>query len=189
MIDANDLHQTAAAPSTDLDRLRRQARQRFIGAAVLVLVAVIALPFFLDAKPRPVSPNVTIEIAGAASSTPLAASATSATPAAPSQPTPTAETPPPTTVPIAVPAAAAPAAASSGYTVQAGSFAERAKANEVTVKLTKAGVTYYTQDALARDGSPRIRVRLGPFETKQEAERISARINQLGIKTIILNPR
>ena len=58
MIDPNDIQR---AP-TDQDRMRHQARQRFIGAAVLLIIAVVAFPFLLDSQARLVSPNVVIDM-------------------------------------------------------------------------------------------------------------------------------
>ena len=69
-MDSND---TDISTATDLSQLRSQARQRFVGAAVLVLIAVIALPFVLDTKPRPVSADMAIEIQAPAATVPAPA--------------------------------------------------------------------------------------------------------------------
>ena len=45
-----------------IDSLRRRARHRLIGAAVLVLAAVIGFPLMFDAQPRPVAVNAPITI-------------------------------------------------------------------------------------------------------------------------------
>jgi DedD protein len=45
-----------------IDGLRRRARHRLIGAAVLVLAAVIGFPLMFDAQPRPVAVNAPITI-------------------------------------------------------------------------------------------------------------------------------
>ncbi|HKX94748.1 MAG TPA: SPOR domain-containing protein [Methylibium sp.] len=54
-----------SAPAGDaesLEGLRRRARRRLIGAALLVLVGVVVLPLFLDTAPRPVAVDIPIDI-------------------------------------------------------------------------------------------------------------------------------
>ncbi|MFN7857297.1 MAG: SPOR domain-containing protein [Acidovorax sp.] len=45
-----------------VDAMRRRARHRLIGAAVLVLIAVVGFPLLFDTQPRPIPVNVPIEI-------------------------------------------------------------------------------------------------------------------------------
>jgi len=45
-----------------LEALRRRARQRLIGATVLVLLAVVGFPLLFDTQPRPVSVDIPIDI-------------------------------------------------------------------------------------------------------------------------------
>lgn len=50
-------------PATDsVEVVRRRARQRLIGAAVLVLLGVIGFPLLFDSQPRPVPVDIAIEI-------------------------------------------------------------------------------------------------------------------------------
>lgn len=65
----------AAASTESVDSLRRRARHRLIGAAVLVLAAVIGFPMLFDTQPRPVAVDVPIEIPDRAKSRPLVAAA------------------------------------------------------------------------------------------------------------------
>jgi DedD protein len=54
-----------SAPAGDaesLEGLRRRARRRLIGAALLVLVGVVVLPLFFDTAPRPVAVDIPIDI-------------------------------------------------------------------------------------------------------------------------------
>ncbi len=104
---------TGTAQNTKLDHLLRRARQQFIGAVVLVLLAVIAIPFALDGKSRPISPDIVIEVVSAipvtapAPVTPAAASAPITAPA----PIPPADTIAATVVPPSTPAAPTPSPA------------------------------------------------------------------------------
>lgn len=52
----------AAVPAESVETLRRRARHRLIGAAVLVLLGVIGFPLLFDTQPRPVSVDIPIEI-------------------------------------------------------------------------------------------------------------------------------
>ncbi|MDR2154353.1 MAG: SPOR domain-containing protein [Burkholderiaceae bacterium] len=52
----------AARPQETVETLRRRARHRLLGAAVLVLVAVIGFPLLFDTEPRPVTVDTPISI-------------------------------------------------------------------------------------------------------------------------------
>ena len=64
-------------PATDsVEVVRRRARQRLIGATVLVLIGVIGFPLLFDSQPRPVPVDIAIEIPSRAAvkpGTPIAA--------------------------------------------------------------------------------------------------------------------
>lgn len=49
-------------PQETIDTLRRRARHRLIGAAVLVGLAIIGFPLLFDTQPRPVAVNAPITI-------------------------------------------------------------------------------------------------------------------------------
>jgi DedD protein len=52
---------TAAQPES-VDAMRRRAKYRLIGAAVLVLIGVIGFPLLFDKQPRPIAVDTPIEI-------------------------------------------------------------------------------------------------------------------------------
>ena len=84
------------------------------------------------------------------------------------------------------PAASASAAPAEGrMVVQVGAFADADKAKEVRQKLEKAGLKTYTQVAETKDGK-RIRVRVGPFATKDEADKAASKIKTLDLPAAIL---
>ena len=60
-----------AAQPESMDAIRKRARHRLIGAAVLVLVGVVGFPLLFDAQPRPVAVDIPIEIPGKNTATPL----------------------------------------------------------------------------------------------------------------------
>jgi len=61
-----------AAPAESVEAMRRRARHRLLGAAVLVLVGVIGFPLLFDTQPRPVSVDIPIEIPDRTKTPPLA---------------------------------------------------------------------------------------------------------------------
>jgi len=79
----------------------------------------------------------------------------------------------------------AAATAAQRVVVQVGAFAEEARAREVRQKLERAGLKTYTHVAQTAEGR-RIRVRLGPFDSRAEAEKAAARVKALGLSAAIL---
>ena len=77
------------------------------------------------------------------------------------------------------------AAASSHYIIQVGAFAEAEKASEVRAKLQMAGVSAFTQNVKTSTGN-RIRVRVGPFNSKEEAERAAAKVKAQGLPAALV---
>ncbi|NBQ06370.1 MAG: SPOR domain-containing protein [Betaproteobacteria bacterium] len=69
--------------------------------------------------------------------------------------------------------------------VQVGAFADAAKAKEARTKLEQAGLKTYTQEVETKEGK-RIRVRVGPFATKEEADKAAEKIRKLNLPTSVL---
>ena len=216
--------ENAAAESAEV--LRQRARHRLLGAAVLVVLAVIGFPFLFDTQPRTVSVDIAVEIPDknksrvpanpaeaaptpAASPTPLppeqglsakeevvaptAANATKPAPLAPALP---ATSPQLSAKPEAAKAEAAKAEpdkpptaevkdGAARFVVQVGAYADADKAREVRRKLEKAGLKTYTHVADTKEGK-RTRVRLGPFATRDEADKAADKAKQLEFTPAVL---
>lgn len=71
------------------------------------------------------------------------------------------------------------------FIVQLGAFAESARAQEIRLKLERAGLKTYTHVAQTPDGK-RIRVRLGPFASRAEADKAAAKAKAVGVPAAIL---
>ena len=84
-----------------------------------------------------------------------------------------------------VAAASAAAAAEGRYIVQMGAFSDAQKAREARMKVERAGLKTYTQVAETKDGK-RIRVRVGPFGTKAEADKAAEKVKGLDLPAAIL---
>jgi len=71
------------------------------------------------------------------------------------------------------------------YIVQVGAYGENKAAQDVRSKVEKLGLKTYAQAVDTADGK-RIRVRLGPFASRDEAERASAKLKGAGLPGAIL---
>lgn len=83
------------------------------------------------------------------------------------------------------PVAAASAAAGARFIVQVGAYADVVKAREARLKLEKAGLKTYTQVVNPPEGK-RIRVRVGPYESKAEVDKVAEKIRKLDLSAQIL---
>ena len=224
----------APPPPQSIEAVRRRARHRLIGAAVLVLVGVLGFPLLFDTQPRPIAVDIPIEIpsrnpAPSASSAKPAASAASDSAKTSvagvstgeslsareeevdSKPTvvakagkedaakPDAAKPQAKAsekgVAEAAPAKPAektadkaddrPASGAERIVVQVGAFAEVERAREARLKLERAGLKTYTHVAETSQGQ-RIRVRMGPFATRAEAEKAAVCAKFLGLSAALL---
>ena len=98
----------AAAPAESIEAMRRRARHRLLGAAVLVLIGVVGFPLLFDTQPRPISVDIPIDIPDRNKAKPLAL------------PTPAATAAPGTDKPVA----AAPASSGGGMITEAADGSE-----------------------------------------------------------------
>ena len=82
------------------------------------------------------------------------------------------------------PSAAAPAEGGR-FVVQVGAFADAAAARETRLKVEKLGLKTYTQVASTAAGN-RIRVRVGPFGSRDEADKALAKAKGAGLSAVVL---
>lgn len=87
--------------------------------------------------------------------------------------------------PAAKPVTSTVTAASSRFVVQVGAFSDVAKAQEARAKLERAGLKTYTQVVTPKEGK-RIRVRVGPFESKGDADKTADKIRKLDLPASVL---
>lgn len=188
--------QTApAAQPESVEVLRRRAKNRLIGSAVLVLIGVIGFPLLVDKQPRPVAVDLPIEIPDKNKVLPLTAPAAPASAATAPEVTPSAAASGPVTeaVPVAKPQAKPEVkkadtkpVAEARYVVQVGSFADENRARDARSKIERAGLKNYTQTVETKDGK-RIRVRAGPFASKAEAERAAEKLKKIDLPGTVLS--
>ncbi|WP_353239346.1 SPOR domain-containing protein [Limnohabitans sp.] len=75
--------------------------------------------------------------------------------------------------------------AASRVAIQVGAFTDATKIRDVRSKLEQAGLKTYTQ-VVEKDGKSTTRIRVGPFETKEEADKAAARIRKLDLPAAVL---
>lgn len=78
-----------------------------------------------------------------------------------------------------------PVATEGRFVVQVGAFADAARAQEVRLKVERAGLKTYTHVAETKDGK-RIRVRVGPFADRADAEKAAEKIKKLSLPAVLL---
>ncbi len=236
----SDEPSSAPAQAESVEAMRKRAKHRLIGAAVLVLVGVIGFPMLFDKQPRPIALDTPINIPDKNKALPLSVPAPAAmqagsvtetaTPPVPSSVSVSAEMieekaaqAPVQKAPVATEtivteaakpvekvadkAAVRPAAKSDDgvkaqalldgadkkpdagvdrFVVQVGAFADAVRAREARLKVERAGLKTYTHVAQTKDGE-RIRVRVGPFGTKAEADKVADKVKKIGLPAAILS--
>ena len=176
---------------------RTHARRRLIGAAVLLLLGVLLFPLVFETQPRPLPLDLPMTVApakGAAAVVPAPApvAGTATRPAPPmivetAEPEPRAAPAPASAVAQASPAptASAPAPEPGRFVVQVGAFADDAAVRQARQKVEKLGLKTYTQE-VNTDAGKRVRVRVGPFATRDEAEQVLGKLKGAGLPGAVL---
>jgi DedD protein len=188
-------------PAESVDAMRRRARHRLIGASVLVVLGVVGFPLLFDTQPRPVSVDISVDIPDRATAKPLvdtskpkplAASAgldakEEVVPADKSETKPSVKPEALVAAAVPVPEAKPSDAQDTGarFVVQIGAFNDEAKVREVRTKVEKEGIKTYTNIAQTKEG-PRTRVRVGPFTSRDEADKVARKIKQLQLQPQVL---
>ena len=195
-----------------VQQARVRARHRLIGAAVLVMFGVITFPLLFETQPRPVAVDIPIEIPRKESAPALVMpEAKTTVRVAPAEPIPTevlAETfEAPSggreTAPLKItpePSKQSPTATASGpgsersearqdkaprFVVQVGAFSETQAAREARLKVEKTGFKTFVQTADTAEGK-RTRVRVGPFNSREEADKVQAKLKAAGLPAVVL---
>lgn len=177
----------APAPPPTIETLRRRARQRLIGAGILVLAGVIGLPLLFDTQPRPVPVDIAIEIPDRQPAQPLPvqppAPAPETAPAAPLS------APAPATAPVAAPAPtpAAPARPATPLVpapVPAPAPAEANRAQAILEGRTPAAAPTAPSTPAATPAAPqRLVVQVGAFESAERVREVRQRLERAGLVT------
>lgn len=191
--------------SDEEHQLKRRARQRLIGAVVLVTAIAVMLPMVLDSEPRPAGREVSIQIPAPDSGTftskvvPLAAPdarlaakppadgkpAPQPAPEAKAEPKPPARAAPkkaqPKPKPKPKPGPAKSSKPASGpFVVQVIALADAGKAKQMQESIAAAGIQSYTEVVKTAKGDV-TRVRAGPFATREAAEKARDRLKTMGM--------
>ncbi len=186
----------------DEDSLKRRARRRLIGAVALTTVVVVVLPMVLDKEPKSINQNIELRIPdknsvgefnprmepvpanapGAVSSVSEAVVKSAIVPAqdkaAAAQSA--AKSPATARLPERTAGEAPPAAGQSGFVVQVGAYSNDQAAHDMQKKLTRQDIKAYIE----KSGNVS-RVRVGPFRTREEADKVHSMLAAQGLKPIV----
>ena len=184
-------------------QLKKRARRRLIGAITLVALMVVVLPMLLDGEPKPVSQDINIQIPAQNSGSfasrviPVPEKTGTAEAAVKPQKTETAALPPlpPAPKPGADKETAkteqgknektATAESKSGaYVVQLAAFAHKDNAKQLQQKLSASGIRSYTE-VLKTTRGEKTRVRAGPYESRDAAEKALEQLKALGLNGVV----
>jgi len=71
--------------------------------------------------------------------------------------------------------------------IQVGAFSDADKVREVRRKLEQAGLKTYVQTIEGKDGKRSTRVRVGPFDSRADADKVAARIRKLELPASVIS--
>ena len=177
---------------------KKRARRRLVGAVALVLGLVIVLPMIFDAEPKSRLDDIDIRIPSREKVLP------------PSRPMPVREpvkqrevalpkqTEPASTRPVAVkpvapklektvtpPPKTAAKPMKGKLVVQVIALSNQKKVDAIRARMKRAGIKSYTEKTSNKKGAP-IRVRVGPFSSKGEAEATCAKLMMMELGCTIM---
>jgi DedD protein len=67
--------------------------------------------------------------------------------------------------------------------VQVAAVASQEKVDELQNKLREAGIKSFTQKVNTAGGGALTRIRVGPFSSKDEAEKVRAKLSKIGLSS------
>lgn len=189
----------APSPQESIDQMRRRAKQRLLGATVLVALAVIGFPMLFDSQPRPVSVDIPIDIPDRNKVKPLILAPTAALAVAP-PPLPMSATSAALAPksPEAVPAKDSVAAATNiGSKEEIVTDKPAAKTPDKPAAVTLSGATKADDGSKAKallegkdagaqaaaPSEPRFVVQVGAFADADKAAQVRQVLERAGLKT------
>ncbi|MDH4284480.1 MAG: SPOR domain-containing protein [Gallionellaceae bacterium] len=200
----------------DEANLKRSARRRLIGAVALTTAVVVLLPLLLDSEPKPTGQNIELRIPNKDKAGEFTPKINIPHPGSPAAAVPAPPPPVPASAPaVAAPAITAPAAASQvaaapqaattphtaeskepakakpaeqpasspqhSFAIQVGAYSKTDSAQFMQKKLSKEGFKVYTEKP-----ADKTRVRVGPFPTREAAEKTLRKLEALGLRPEIV---
>jgi DedD protein len=180
----------AASVAAPAPVVAKAAPPATVPAAVPTVGVRPAPPMIIEtAQPEP-QPAPQTAPQPAPQAAPLPAAAPTAAPPAAAAPAPQPASPPAAAAskPSATAAAAAATAAQDAagrFVVQVGAFADDATVRQTRQKVEKLGLKTYTQE-VNTDAGKRVRVRVGPFATRDEATQVLNKLKGSGLPGAVL---
>ncbi len=154
------------------------------GGGVVIAPAPVPPPVSRPAPPTPAPPPADAGNEGAPATSPASAPLEAPKPEPAKSEPAVAEAPPAAVPPLAAEPASAPTRIGR-YVVQVGAFTDALAVREARQKVEKLGLKTYTQEVDTPTGR-RTRVRVGPFDSKAEADQAGARLKAAGLPVYLL---
>jgi DedD protein len=185
-------------PNSVVEQARTQARQRLVGAVVLVAAGVIGFPLLFENQPRSLSVSTPIEIikkepsVSARSVSPLPKMIQETAQDAGRElqvPMPerraSSEQPPAQLKPsLKKPEPALETG--SRFVVQVAAYADAQTARDARKKIEKLGLSTYTQ-VIDTSSGQRVRVRVGPFGSRAQADQALHKLKAAGMSSSVVS--
>ncbi|MFZ2737421.1 MAG: SPOR domain-containing protein [Burkholderiaceae bacterium] len=178
--------QATVVASESIEDIRKRAKHRLLGAAVLVSLGVIGVPLVFDHQPRPIAIDIPIDIPDKNKTKPLAVPLVSvaATPVAAATPA---------AAPVVTPALAAPTATGPGAeTILSASSAKATTVAPAVAAVQAAAVAPKPAERSAQDSKSeenksateaRFVVQVGAFSDPARANETRMKLEKAGFKT------
>jgi len=192
----------------DESNIRRKARRRLIGAIALVLTVVVILPMVLDNEPKPAEPDIDLQIPDPdnsgefvssvaipeestllqSSEQPIAIDTTKTLTAADSEKKlkDTSQSKPKTATEVVnkISPDKPRVAVIDGYVAQTGAYSNADAAKLELDKIKRWGFKAYTEKV-----GDVIRVRVGPYPSREKAEKAGKMLEKHGMHPVILSAK
>ena len=179
--------------SDDEQNIRRKARRRLIGAFALTLAVVVILPMVLESEPKPSGRDIDLRIpaadeAGAFAPKTVAPDTAVVVPSS-SVPVASAKTeevtvgklPPADNQKEKPKVVEKTATAAESFVAQVGAYSNAETAKQELDKLKKWGFRAYTEKV-----SGVIRVRVGPYDNRDKAEKARQQLEKHGLHPVVM---
>lgn len=162
----------------------KRARRRLVGSIALVLLMIVLLPMVLEDKHQePTNPNLVISIPNEQSTVPMPNSEPAASPASPSDNAGIEDLSQAEATPEKPAVVDQNETNGSAIQVQVGVFSDSANVKQIQSKLENNGFKVQT-NAYA---TGKIRIRVGPYNTKADADAAIAKLQTLKFNPMIVH--
>lgn len=165
----------------DLQRQRKKAHRRLVGAVAFAIFIAFAVPKILRYKPKYHPEEVILTLPKQE-----AASKPGDAPLSEGSGAEHIQMPVNTVAPQPTEEKVIPQATPHKIIVQLGAFGSAANAKSLQTRAQSFGVRTYTEQPITAGGKTVVRVRAGPFETMEDAKKVSDKLKAAGLPAVVI---